>query len=247
MTRRTRAQPEKVVLDSDIKKQEFLFAHETADVAPDTTARVQWPKYVRLQRQRRILMKRLKVPPPVNQFNHTLDKASAVQVFRLLEKYRPESKEEHKKRLEAAAQKTEKTLAPAEVGAGKALAYGIKDVTTLVESKKAKLVVIAHDVDPIELVVWLPSLCRKLEVPYCIVKSKARLGKIVGLSTTSCIALGEVKPEDRKQLASLIDSVNANFLQKYKEEMHKWGGGELSAETIARLEKEGKLVHKKET
>ena len=33
---------------------------------------------------------------------------------------------------------------------------------------------------------------------------------------------------------------------KYKEEMHKWGGGELSPETIARLEKEGKLVHKKE-
>ena len=35
---------------------------------------------------------------------------------------------------------------------------------------KARLVVIAHDVDPIELVVWLPALCRKMEVPYCIVK-----------------------------------------------------------------------------
>lgn len=29
---------------------------------------------------------------------------------------------------------------------------------------------IAHDVDPIELVVWLPALCRKMNVPYCIVK-----------------------------------------------------------------------------
>jgi len=38
--------------------------------------------------------------------------------------------------------------------------------------------VIAHDVDPIELVVWLPALCRKMEIPYCIVKGKARLGTV---------------------------------------------------------------------
>lgn len=37
---------------------------------------------------------------------------------------------------------------------------------------------IAHDVDPIELVVWLPALCRKMEIPYCIVKGKARLGTV---------------------------------------------------------------------
>ena len=29
--------------------------------------------------------------------------------------------------------------------------------------------VIAHDVDPIKLVVRLPTLCRKMEIPYCIV------------------------------------------------------------------------------
>jgi large subunit ribosomal protein L7Ae len=46
---------------------------------------------------------------------------------------------------------------------------------------KAQLVVIAHDVDPIELVVWLPALCRKMEVPYCIVKGKARLGSVLYL------------------------------------------------------------------
>lgn len=44
---------------------------------------------------------------------------------------------------------------------------------------KAQLVVIAHDVDPIELVVWLPALCRKMEVPYCIVKGKSRLGSVL--------------------------------------------------------------------
>jgi hypothetical protein len=44
--------------------------------------------------------------------------------------------------------------------------------------KKSQLVVIAHDVDPIELVVWLPALCRKMEIPYCIVKGKSRLGAV---------------------------------------------------------------------
>ena len=48
--------------------------------------------------------------------------------------------------------------------------YGLNHVTHLVETGKAKLVVIAHDVDPIELVVWLPAVCRKMDVPYIIVK-----------------------------------------------------------------------------
>ena len=48
--------------------------------------------------------------------------------------------------------------------------YGLNHITTLVEEGKAQLVVIAHDVDPIELVVWLPALCKKMGVPYVIVK-----------------------------------------------------------------------------
>ena len=48
--------------------------------------------------------------------------------------------------------------------------YGLNHVTQLVESGEAQLVVIAHDVDPIELVLWLPALCKKQGIPYCIVK-----------------------------------------------------------------------------
>lgn len=35
---------------------------------------MKWPKYVRVQRQKRILMMRLKVPPVIAQFNTTIDK-----------------------------------------------------------------------------------------------------------------------------------------------------------------------------
>ena len=43
--------------------------------------------------------------------------------------------------------------------------------------------VIAHGVDPIELVVFLSALCRKMGVPYCIIKGKARLGCLVHKKT----------------------------------------------------------------
>ena len=55
---------------------------------------VKWPQYVRLQRQRKILNMRLKVPPALSQFQHTLDRNTAVAVFKLLNKYRPETKQE---------------------------------------------------------------------------------------------------------------------------------------------------------
>lgn len=43
-------------------------------VKTDVGRFVAWPKYVRLQRQRKILYQRLKVPPAINQFSVTLEK-----------------------------------------------------------------------------------------------------------------------------------------------------------------------------
>ena len=66
---------------------------------------VKWPEYVRLQRQKVILSQRLKVPPAIAQFSHTLDKNTATQLFKLLDKYRPETKQEKKARLEELREK----------------------------------------------------------------------------------------------------------------------------------------------
>ena len=40
----------------------------------DLSRFVKWPKNVRIQRQRRILYERLKVPPAITQFTRTVDK-----------------------------------------------------------------------------------------------------------------------------------------------------------------------------
>ena len=60
---------------------------------------LRWPEYVRLQRQKKILNMRLKVPPAISQFSHTLDRNTATQAFKLLNKYRPETKVQKKERL----------------------------------------------------------------------------------------------------------------------------------------------------
>merc|ERR1740133_548977 len=82
--------------------------------------------------------------------------------------------------------------------------YGLNHVTSLIEQKQAKLVVIAHDVDPIELVVWLPALCRKKNVPYCIIKGKSRLVQLVHKKAASCVALTTVRKEDQSDLDHLM-------------------------------------------
>merc|ERR1712018_1037026 len=151
------------------------------DIQPkrDLSRFVKWPKYIKLQRQRAVIQQRLKVPPSVHQFSQTLDKQTATQLFKLASKYSPENKAQRKERLvarakaRAAGQPDEPTPRPA------VLASGINKIVNLVEKKKAQLVVIAHDVDPIEIVLYLPALCRKMDVPYCIVKGKARLGQLV--------------------------------------------------------------------
>jgi len=44
----------------------------------------------------------------------------------------------------------------------------------------------------IQIVLFLPALCRKMGVPYCIVKGKARLGRLVRRKTCTAIALTQV-------------------------------------------------------
>lgn len=195
------------------------------DIQPsrDLTRFVKWPKYIRLQRQKRIMLMRLKVPPAINQFNMTIDKNQAANVLKLCKKYMPETKEAKKARLmEMAKQKKDgqevKTKKP------QVLKYGLNHVTTLVENKIAKLVVIAHDVDPIELVCWLPALCRKKDVPYCIIKGKSRLGQLIHQKTAACVAFTSVKPEDEKDLNTLISNFRAQFNDNM-ENRRRWGGG----------------------
>merc|ERR1712216_255100 len=205
------------------------------DILPkkrDLTRFVRWPKYVRLQRSKMTLLKRIKIPPAINQFSNSFDKRQASQLFRLLNNLKPETKTERSERLKEQA---DKVAAGGKVAAKKPIAVkmGVNHVTSLVEEKKAKLVIIARDVDPIEIVVWLPSLCKARGIPYCIVKSKARLGAVVGMKTATCLVITDVKPENKGDLASVIQMAEANFNDVHDDAMRKWGDAQPSGRQLA--------------
>merc|ERR1711976_1035669 len=216
------------------------------DIQPkrDLSRFVRWPKYIRLQRQKAILLQRLKVPPPINQFTQTLDRQTATQLFRLLDKYRPESKQEKKARLMSRAEQRAKGKDDTPTKRGPVVRSGINTVVSLVEQKKAQLVVIAHDVDPLEIVLFLPTLCRKMGVPYCIVKNKVRLGRVVRRKTATSLALTHVNPEDRSSLNKLVEAVKSNYNERVDEIKKHWGGGVMGAKSQARIAKLERAKHR---
>lgn len=192
-----------------------------APLKMDLTRFVRWPKYVRLQRQRKILLNRMKVPPTVAQFSKTLDKGAATLLFKLLNSHRPETPEQKQARLKAAAASKEGQTNAAKPNVVKS---GIRHVTSLVEQKLAKLVVIANDVDPLELVLWLPTLCKKKGIPYVIVKNKARLGQVVGKKTATALAFVNVDSKDKADFANIVQIAQEQYNDVYAHTMKTYGG-----------------------
>ena len=62
---------------------------------------------------------------------------------------------------------------------------GTNETTKAVERGLAKLVVIAEDVEPPEIVAHLPPLCEEKKIPYVYVPSKAKLGEAAGIDVAA--------------------------------------------------------------
>ena len=69
---------------------------------------------------------------------------------------------------------------------------GTNEVTKAIERSSAKLVVMAEDVTPPEILMHIPSLCEERDIPYCYVPSKKELGSAAGLEVpTAAIAVSD--------------------------------------------------------
>ncbi len=77
------------------------------------------------------------------------------------------------------------------------LKKGVNEVIKAIERGQAKFVAIAEDVDPPEIVAFLPTLCDEKKIPYVYVPSKEELGKAAGLnvkaSSVAVVEPGEAK------------------------------------------------------
>lgn len=84
---------------------------------------------------------------------------------------------------------------------------GTNEVTKTIERGIAKLVVIAEDVKPQEIVMHLPVLCKEKRCPYIFVSSKEELGRAVGINVptaSGCI----IEPGEAKDLFNeVIDKI----------------------------------------
>lgn len=132
----------------------------------------------------------------------------ATQLFKMLLKYRPYSKVERQQRLLEEAKTRAAGQEPKIVNKNEfACVTGFNAVTSAIEKKTAKLVIIADDVNPIELVAWMPTLCKKMEIPYVIVKGKNRLGTLIHQKRAACIAVKNFRKEDANTFKQFISAV----------------------------------------
>src|SRR3989304_1060182 len=78
------------------------------------------------------------------------------------------------------------------------LRKGTNETTKAIERGIAKIVIIAEDVEPPQVVAHLPILCDERKIPYLYVPSKLELGKSAGLDVGSA-AISVVEPGDGAQ------------------------------------------------
>ena len=80
---------------------------------------------------------------------------------------------------------------------------GSNEVTKAVERGQAKLVLIAEDVEPPEVVAHLPLLCEERKIPYLYVPSKEELGKAAGIEVAAA-SVAIIEPGEAKNLLDQI-------------------------------------------
>ncbi|MGV9206114.1 MAG: ribosomal L7Ae/L30e/S12e/Gadd45 family protein [Promethearchaeia archaeon] len=62
---------------------------------------------------------------------------------------------------------------------------GLNEVTKSIERKNAKLVVMAEDVSPPEILYHIPLLCEEKKIPFAYVSKQKELGKAIGIKVSS--------------------------------------------------------------
>lgn len=89
------------------------------------------------------------------------------------------------------------------------LRVGTNEVTKASERAEAKLVVMAEDVDPVEILVHIPMLCEEKRIPYIYVGKKQRLGQAAGLTKSAASVAVVEAGEGRGILEELVGTFPA--------------------------------------
>jgi large subunit ribosomal protein L7Ae len=85
---------------------------------------------------------------------------------------------------------------------------GTNEATKAIERSQSKLVVIAEDVEPPEVVAHLPLLCEEQKTPYAFVPTRQELGKALGINITSAAAVILDSGEAQHIVDQIIKSID---------------------------------------
>lgn len=80
---------------------------------------------------------------------------------------------------------------------------GTNEATKAIERGIAKLIIIAEDVEPPEVVMHLPPLCREKNITYVFVPSKKELGAAAGIEVQSAAIAVTSEGKGKKELEEL--------------------------------------------
>ena len=84
---------------------------------------------------------------------------------------------------------------------------GVNEVTKMLERGNAKLVVLAEDVSPEELLLHIPTLADEKKIPYTYSKDRKSLGEACNLKVkASCIAV-IIDGQAKKELETLVKEI----------------------------------------
>lgn len=107
--------------------------------------------------------------------------------------------------IEAPADIVEKLIAIVSVAKDSGrIRRGTNETTKSVEGGRARLVLIAADVDPPELVAHLPALCDEKGIPCVRVPAKAELGRAAGLPVSAAAVAIENAGAAMEEFASVL-------------------------------------------
>jgi large subunit ribosomal protein L7Ae len=84
---------------------------------------------------------------------------------------------------------------------------GTNEATKSIERGNAKLVLIAENVQPPEIVAHLPLLCDERKAPYVYVPEKQKIGEALGINVSSSAASIEDAGDAEKLVSEIVKKV----------------------------------------
>lgn len=86
---------------------------------------------------------------------------------------------------------------------------GTNEVTKAIERGTARLVVIAEDIEPEEIVMHLPILSKEKAVPFVFVPTKQELGAACGISVSTATVVIDDVGKAGKQIDEIVSALKA--------------------------------------